>query len=694
MAYQTMFSPMRIGTCEIKNRIVMPPIHVGMANIDGTPSEKLMDYYEERAKGGTGLIITEITRVNDGHGATTFRQPAMSHDYHIEPMREFAGRIHRHGAKLFVQLHHPGRQNLGIMVNTVPISIACTRICPPFEKLLFKVAPNIGRKMDGKHLTFRSAAPSKCEPSAVAGSYVRALSNREIKKLIRQFIDAAVRCQKAGVDGVELHSAHGYLMQQFLSPNTNHRTDEYGGSFENRLRFLREIIEGIRLACGKAYPVIVRLTVDECYDKIGQPGKGYGLEMGVQYAKAIEAMGVDALDISSAAYDTYNYWLEPTSFDCGWRAYMAEAVKKVVSVPVIAANLIRSPEQAEQQLNDGIQDFVALGRPQVADPHWANKVACGEQDEVKRCICCLHCMESMLSGAFSGQSAHCSVNPAMGREKELNALAKDGNGRCVVIVGAGVAGLTAAELLGRRGFHPIVLEKSDQLGGQLQLANKPPKKDKISWCAEDLAFNAKKYGAEIITGVTADAQRIAGYKPYSVIIATGAVAVKPRSIPGVERETVFTTTDILSGKVTLSNQAVAVIGSGLTGMETAELLVEGHNRLTIVEMADDIAPTAWFQHKIDILPKLEAAGTTFITSAKLCAIGENSITLESTKTGVKAEHRFDSVVLSLGSRSENQLYEAVKDSFKNVYLIGDGKQVGTIASATAQAYHVAVEELK
>ncbi|MEG1061994.1 MAG: NADH:flavin oxidoreductase, partial [Oscillospiraceae bacterium] len=255
MEYQTMFSPMKIGTCEIKNRIVMPPIHVGMANIDGTPSEKLMDYYEERAKGGTGLIITEITRVNDAHGATTFRQPAMSHDYNIEPMREFVNRMHKHGAKLFVQLHHPGRQNLGIMVHTVPISIACARICPPFEKLLFKAAPVIGKKMDDHHLTFRSVAPSKCEPSAVANSYVRALSNREIKKLIRQFIDAAVRCQKAGVDGVELHNAHGYLMHQFLSPNTNHRTDEYGGSFENRLRFLKEIIEGIRQECGKDYPL-------------------------------------------------------------------------------------------------------------------------------------------------------------------------------------------------------------------------------------------------------------------------------------------------------------------------------------------------------------------------------------------------------------------------------------------------------
>lgn len=694
MKYQTMFSPMKIGNCEIKNRIVMPPIHVGMANVNGTPSEKFMDYYEERAKGGTGLIITEITRVNDTHGATTFRQPAMSHDYHIEPMKEFVNRIHKHDTKLFVQLHHPGRQNLGIMVNTVPLSIGCIRMVPAFEKMLFKVAPVVGKKMDDNHLTFRSVAPSKCEPSAVANSYVRALRKREIKKLIRQFIDAAVRCKKAGVDGVELHSAHGYLMHQFLSPNTNHRTDEYGGSFENRLRFIKEIIEGIRLECGKDYPLIVRLSVDECYDKIGQPDKGYGLKMGIQYAKAIEAMGVDALDISSAAYDTYNYWLEPTSFDCGWRAYMAEAVKKEVSVPIIAANLIRSPEQAEQQLNDGIQDFVALGRPQLADPHWANKIANGNQDEVKRCICCLHCMESMLAGAYLGENAHCALNPAVGRERELNTLPKDGNGRTVVIVGGGVAGLTAAEMLGRRGFKVVVLEKEKELGGQIQLANKPPKKEKLGWCVKDMAVNAKKYGAEIITGIDADEKVIASYQPYAVIIATGALALKPKSIEGVSGDNVYTTTDILSGKVKLTHQKIAVIGSGLTGIETAELLIEQNNQLTVVEMAKEIAPTAWFQHKIDILPKLEAAETKFITSAKLCSIESDSITLEDVASGKKSVHNFDSVVLSLGSRPENQLYEKLKSDLKNIYVIGDAKKVGNIASATAEAYRVATQEIK
>ncbi len=368
MEYKMLFSPMRIGSCEIKNRIVMSPMLMGFGQLDGKPTKRMLDYYEERARGGTGLIITEITRVNDRHGAAAFAQLAASHDYHIEGLREFAERIHRHGAKLFVQLHHPGRQNVGLAVGTVPLCIAATRVCKSFPKLLFKVAPKLGKTLCEKNLTKASVAPSACEPSYFAGGRVRALRHGEIKQLVRQFADAAVRCKAAGVDGVELHGTHGYLIQQFLSPHTNTRTDEYGGNFENRLRFLREIVEEIRKRCDD-YPIIVRLTVDEFYDKIGREGVGYGLDLGVEYAKAIEKMGVDAIDVSSASYDTFNFWLEPTSFETGWRKYLAAAVKKEVKIPVLAANLIRSPEQAEAQLEEGIQDFVSLGRPHTADPH-------------------------------------------------------------------------------------------------------------------------------------------------------------------------------------------------------------------------------------------------------------------------------------------------------------------------------------
>ena len=485
--YPKLFSPVKIGGCEIKNRIVMSPMLMGFGQIDGRPTEKLMDYYEERAKGGTGLIITEITRVNDVTGAAAFAQLAMSHDYHIEPMREFAERIHRHGAKLFVQLHHPGRQNVGLMVGTVPISVATERVWKGYRKMLYKTVPVLRKILLEKDRVPASAAPSKVEPAYFAAGRVRALRRSEIKKLVGQFVAAAVRCKKAGVDGVELHGTHGYLIQQFLSPNTNKRTDEYGGSFENRLRFLREIVEGIRRECGD-YPIIVRLTVDECYDRIGKEGKGYGLETGVAYAKAIEAMGVDAIDVSSASYDTFNYWLEPTSFESGWRKYMAAAVKKEVKIPVLAADIIRTPDFAEQLLEEGVQDLVSLGRPHIADPHWANKAMSGNEKDIRRCICCLYCIESMQENAFTGGHGYCSVNPTVGSEREYytEGLEKNGNGRKIVIAGAGCAGLTAAGILAERGFDVTVLEKEEKAGGQLNLASAPPHKERIGWCSEDL----------------------------------------------------------------------------------------------------------------------------------------------------------------------------------------------------------------
>ena len=210
MEYKMLFTPMKIGNCEIKNRIVMPPMLMGFSDFDGKPTEMLMNYYEERAKGGAGLIMTEITRVNDVNGAAAFAQLSMSHDRHIKPMAEFARRIHRHGAKFFVQLHHPGRQNVGLLVNTVPLSIASQNLSAGlYGKMLYKLVPKVGPKMLEKNLVFQSVAPSACEPAYFAGGKVRALSHAEIKKLEKQFIDAAVRCFKAGVDGVELHSAQG-----------------------------------------------------------------------------------------------------------------------------------------------------------------------------------------------------------------------------------------------------------------------------------------------------------------------------------------------------------------------------------------------------------------------------------------------------------------------------------------------------
>ena len=678
---------MKIGNCEIKNRIVMAPMCMGFGQFNGNATDTMINYYEERAKGGTGLIITEITRVNDTTGATSFGQLAASSDRNIPSIARLAERIHKHGAKVFVELHHPGRQNVSLMVNTLPISIACDKILPnnAYSKLLYgKIVP-VGKKLAAKDLLFKSAAPSHSAKSKFAESANRAMSKKEIKKIISQFGDAALRVKKAGCDGVELHASHGYLIQQFLSPATNTRTDEYGGSLENRMRFLNEIIDDVRAKCGSDFPLIVRLTVDEMYAKIGKPGVGYDLSEGIKMAKMLNDKGIDAIDVSSASYDTFNYWLEPTTFECGWRKNLAAEVKKVVDIPVIAANLIRSPEQAEQQLQEGIQDFAALGRPHIADPHWANKVKNGDEKSIKRCICCLYCFESMMDGAYVGDHGHCSVNPFVGRENV--SLKKDGNGRKVLVVGAGVAGLTAAELLSRRGFDVTVLEKSDEPGGQINLADKPPHKDKLHWCVEDLVVNAKENGAEIKYSVTADENVVKEYSPEYIIIATGGNAIKPKAF---DKENVVTVTDILNGSVKLSGKNVCVIGSGMTGLETSELLVSQGNKVSVIEMADKIAPGAWFQQLDDALPKLKAADTKFFTSTKLVDVLPGAIKVLDTVTNTEHEIQCDKVVLSMGVKPDNALYENLKKHYDNVYMIGDCVKTGRIVNATEAAYRLAI----
>jgi len=454
------------------------------------------------------------------------------------------------------------------------------------------------------------------------------------------------------------------------------------------MRFILEIIRGIRGHCGPDFPVVVRLAVDEYYRSIGKPGEGIELAQGVEIAKCLEQAGVDAIDVSSATYETMNYWLEPASFEPGWRRNLARAVKEKVKIPVLAANVIRSPEQAEAQLQEGCQDFVCLGRPHLADPAWSRKAALGRGEDIRRCISCLWCFESFLTNAAKGETLECAVNPRLGRERETAEPLRNGAGRVVVIIGAGPAGLSAAGILGLRGFKPIVLEKSAFVGGQLQLANKPPKKDKINWCFTDLQHDALKNGAEIRFNTEATPESVKALDPYAVVVATGAKAVVP-PVEGVHLPHVCTVTEILNGSVRLKNQRVAVIGSGMTGLETAEKLAEEGNRVLVVEMMDQIAPGAHPQHVDDILPRLKACSTDFIVGHKLVKISADVIFLESTAGGKRREEKADAVVLSVGVKSNNALASALQPHFPGLRVIGDARRVGRIPQAVRDGFDTA-----
>ena len=688
MAYDMMFTPKKIGNMEVKNRIVMTAAEFSLGQINGEPTERMMNYFEERAKGGVGLITPGICRVNDTGAASTFTQLSMSSDRHIEPMREMVRRIHKYGAKLCIQLHHPGRQGYASSINSLPLIIPVTDKFPKVPNVLFKATPVL-LGLEQKKVCFSLQAPSKCELSAHGATRIHAMSKREIHKLRDDFIAAAVRCKKAGVDCVELHSTHGYILQQFLSPNTNKRCDEYGGSFDNRLRFITEIIDGIKTQCGRDYPLIVRLCADEMYDRIGKPGKGYGLEEGKKIAKRLESLGVDALNISSACYDTYNYWLEPTSFEPGWRAYLSKEIKSVVNIPIIAANFIRSPEQAERQLEEGYQDFVGSARNFICDPYWAKKAEEGHPERIRRCIGCLHCIKSfMFNASFKGTPGECALNPAVGIEKEYENMPKTGRGLKVVVVGAGPAGLTAAITLKKRGFEPLVLEKDKEAGGQVNIAAAGPHKDKLHWAIEDMLTECSLLGIEIKYNTEATVDTIKEIQPYAVILASGGIPVKPRSIQGIDGENVVLAPDVLLDKVDIKNKKVAVIGSGLTGLETTEKLNENGNEVTIVEMANAVAENAWFQFVDDSMSRIKPYGTEILLNTKLVSVNESGIVVED-KNG-KRSIDVDSVVLSMGVRPDNALCSELEKAGIRCCAVGDADKGGTIGNATQSAFHTAM----
>lgn len=700
MKYQNLFTPMKIGSVTIKNRLVMTAMCVGLAHHDGAVSDALSAYYEERAAGGAGLIITECSRVNETDAVAYPSMLSMSHDRYIEPLRKAAERVHAHGAKLFMQLYHPGRQNVSIFPTVWQFNERMARIFPPYWDLYFKVAgkfddsaiddPKTAKRMEKymKPLLAPSAVPCGLADNPIRNQKTIPMTILQIKTLIGQFVAAAGRVKKAGADGVELHAAHGYLLQQFLSPYTNRRDDEYGGSLENRMRLLKEIIEGVRRECGPDFPISVRLSVEEFYDTIGYPGQGITLDEGVKMAKMLEIFGIDTINVSSGSYDTSQTSCEPISFPPGWRKYLAKAVKEQVGIPVIAANLIRTPEQAEEQLADGTQDFIAMGRSYLSDPEWVKKAMEGRSEDINRCICCLRCMEAFQENIMNGRPVECAVNPRACRESQFPGTApKDGRQRSVVIVGAGPAGLTAAGELAARDFKVTVLERSAVPGGQLILAKAPPLKEKIGWLIDYLTRQAHRQGADIKYNINVTREIIDSFQPYAVILATGGEAAAPR-IPGAESDEVTTVTPILTGERKYTHREIAVVGSGMTGLETAELLIDQGNTVTIIEMADKIAPGAYAVNSSDVIERLKKGGVRFLPGRKLERIGSGMLYL-TRKDGVSEEIRTDATVLAIGVRSNNTLEKECAGHFLRLYPIGDAVKPGRINNATSAAFLLA-----
>ncbi|MBR3314044.1 MAG: FAD-dependent oxidoreductase [Atopobiaceae bacterium] len=649
--YEKLFEPVRINGMEVPNRLVFEPMGNYYAELNGDASQRDCDFYAARGAGGCGLVITEVCSVNRTTGRGDARNLVIDNDEAIPSFRKMAEATQATGAKFAVEIYHPGCQGV-----------------PPLC-------------VDGM-----TVSPSG-QASKLTNAPTRALTHDEVLAVIDDFIQAGIRVWKSGADAVELHAAHGYLLCQFLSPYTNHREDEFGGSVEGRAEIVRRIIQGIREGTSPEWPILVRLSADEYMRMVGIDD-GITLPLAVEYCKLFEAWGADAIDVSAGNYETMNWAWEPVGFDEGWKSENGKTIAAAVSIPVIACSVVRHPQTALDLVDGGVA-MVGSARQFFADPEWGNKVRDGRANEIRPCISCMRCIESLMAAHEDPFTPMvCSVNPEAGRECDLAALEKDGAGRPVVVVGSGPAGLEAAKVLGLRGFEVTVLERAERVGGQLVFAAKPPKKWRLDWLIEYYQTVLAQLPVTIRTGVEATAEEVAALNPVAVVWAAGSEPVKPASIPGLESEFVLTPPEAIMADPALEGENVVVVGSGMTGIEVAEMLSSKQGcHVELYEMVDQIGPGIFFQNMIDIMGRLGQTDTGMHPGHKLLEVADKVAVFEA-KDGQRVEVPFDHLVLSLGMRP-TAAPSWTEELGVPVIVAGDAGGVGRIQEAVTGGHDAA-----
>jgi NADPH-dependent 2,4-dienoyl-CoA reductase/sulfur reductase-like enzyme len=505
----------------------------------------------------------------------------------------------------------------------------------------------------------------------------RALTTQECDELVKKFIVGANIAKAAGVDGVELHAAHGYLINQFLSPYTNKRDDAYGGTFEKRMKFIHDIILGVRATCGPDFIISVRISADEFVEG------GLKIEDSVKISKLLESYGINVINVSAGIYESSSTIVEDYVYKQAWKKHLAAQIKKNVSIPVIAVNNIKRPEVAEELLQEGVCDYVALGRQQLADPQWGNKSKAGIEDEIRPCIACLYCFKEI------GQvrNIKCTVNARAGRELEFEKFKNDGNNRLVAVIGGGPAGMEAARVLALRGFKVTLFEKTAKLGGTLNVADKPPHKEYLTWLSNNLEAQIKKLGVEIKLNTEATIESIKTLNPYAVFVALGGNAVKPK-LEGIDNKNVYMAEDVILGKVKFKDKNLLVIGGGVTGLETAE--VTGvDNKVTVVEMQNKVGTALYHVILIRLMARLKGLGDEVKGKHKLESIQDKSVTLKNLDNSEVLNKEADPVILALGVCPDKSLVEKIKDSFSVVKVVGDAQDAGLISDAIREGFEKA-----
>ncbi len=636
-----LLAPITINGMTIKNRAVMPPMGTGYGSADGTVSDRLLVYLARRAQGGTGLIITEVCAV-DTRGKGFPNEIGAWKDELIPSLARIPEALHRYGAKAALQLHHAGRETFAAAALGMP------------------------------------EAPSAI-PSAILGQPCEAMSLERIASVIDAFAAAAVRARAAGFDAVELHGAHGYLLNQFLSPFSNQRDDCYGGSEENRMRFVLEVVAAVRRTVGPDFPVWIRVSADELIKG------GYDLAFMQRLAPRLVAAGVDAIHCSVGVYSTPgNLAIAGMDTEPGFNLLRARALKSVVDVPVIGVGRVNDPRLADEAIGRGDADMISFGRQHLADPDFINKAAAGSYDDIRWCVACNQgCIERL---SFEMKSATCSFNPECGREYQGPAPKAEQPQR-VWVIGAGPAGLAAAMALAARGHRVEVFERQGEPGGQLIPASKPPHKavfmDWVRWSLRQLEYRS----VPIHCGHTVGADELKEQRPAAVILACGALPSAP-SIPGLDLKIVADARDVLMGKIAPAAPAV-VLGAGYVGMETADFLLALRIPVTVLEMLPTPPVTKLTAHGYWLHKRIKDGGGRLILGAEVLAIEATGVRYRQAQ-GDQFEPAA-LVVTAMGATSENSLEAVLKDLVIPYRRVGDAVSPRRVLEAIHEGHRAGLE---
>ena len=638
MLFPRLFEPGAIGKLQLKNRIVMSPMYTGLCEDDGRVNDRLIDYYAERARGGCGLVIVEASYPRpEGYVGHI----SINDDSLIPGLKRLARAIKDGGARAAIQVNvHRGRGD-----DRDPASAS-----------------------EGVH--------------PKSGARARAFTTDDIADLKRQYADGARRAMEAGFDCVMIHGAHGYLVSEFLSPLTNRRTDDYGGDLRGRARLAVEIMQEVRRSTADDYPIIFRLMAD---DRI--PG-GYGPEDAAAVARLLEEAGANAIDATSGAAETYG-WVVPYIYAppaCNSDA--SQVIRKAVSIPVSVPGRINSPRIAEQVLAEGKADFVCMGRALIADPDLPAKAAAGRESDIRQCITCGRCMKAIL-GRNGWGTLECAVNPAVGRERWFReAMKPAAAARRVLVIGGGPAGMQAAVIAAQRGHDVTLWERTERLGGQLNLAASGPSKGDTRSFIDYLSNQLRGLPVKVELSKNAMPASVAAFEPDVVVVAVGARPFIP-AIKGRPSVQLVLFSDILSERVS-AGKKVIVVGGGLVGCETAEFLAERGSQVAIVEILDRLAAELFYPYGDWVASVLKDRGVEAFVGVREEEFTEDGLAIVD-REGQRRLLEADTVVMATGMLADHSLAQDLERIVAEIHEVGDCAEARQLLEAVHEGSTAALE---